>query len=157
MIIDSKCRTCSGTTKPLGLLYRCESKDCFSVFWDKKEVKRRLNKSVGDPKQILDEICKEAKVPEIDKGNYFVYVLRMKGKTKGQERVYVGQTGIHPHKRYLQHIVGLKSAPKAKTKKFATALINFEGPFLNRAIAEDREASLADELRNSGKDALGGH
>ena len=157
MIIDVKCRACSNATKPVGLLYRCSSEVCSSVFWDKKEVKRRLNKSSSDPKLILNEICKDAGVPQADKGSYFVYVLRMKGKTKGQERLYVGETSVHPYQRYLQHIVGYKSAPKAQTKKFATALVSFEGPFLNRSIAKQRETQLAEELRQSGKDALGGH
>ena len=157
MIIDTKCRTCGSKTKPQGLLYFCSSKSCSSVFWDKRTAKRRLNKSADEPRIVLTKICVEAEVPTPDKGQYFVYVLRMKGKTKGQERVYVGQTSRHPYERYLQHIVGFKSAPKAKTKKFATALISFEGPIATRDAAEKREVELAEELRQAGKDALGGH
>ena len=99
----------------------------------------------------------EAEVPTHYKGQYFVYVLRMMGKTKGQERVYVGQTSRYPYERYLQHIVGFKSAPKAKTKKFATALISFEVPIATQAKAKKREVELAEKLRQAGKDALGGH
>ena len=50
-----------------------------------------------------------------------------------------------------------KPAPKAQTKKFANAFVSFEGPFPKPSIAKQREVQLAEELRNSGKDGLGGH
>ena len=88
---------------------------------------------------------------------FFVYVLRMKGRSEGRERVYVGETCLHPYERYLKHIAGHKSAPKAQTKKFATALISFEVLLDSRDAAKERETKLAKEFIKLRKDVKGGH
>jgi len=88
---------------------------------------------------------------------FFVDVLPMKGRSEGRERVYVGETSLHPYERYLKHIAGHKSAPKTQTKKFATALISFEVLLDSRDAAKERETDLAKELIKLGKDVKGGH
>ena len=156
MIKNLKCRVCDSETTVRGLLYRCTSKTCQSVFWDKRAVKKRIRALPVDVKATLELICKEASIPTVTANEFFVYVLRMKGRSEGRERVYVGETSLHPYERYLKHIAGYKSAPKAKTKEFATALISFEVLLGSRDAAKERETELAEELRKLGKDVKGG-
>ena len=146
MVINVKCRNCGSKTNNIGLLYKCVSTTCDSVFWDKREVKKRIKDSDQSVRDTLKEICLEALIPETQPGEFYVYVLRMKGRSEGRERVYVGETSLHPYERYLKHIAGYKSAPKAKTKKFATALIFFEVLLGSRDAAKERESELAEEL-----------
>ena len=157
MIKNLKCRVCGSETTLRGLLYRCASKTCQSVFWDKRAVKKRIRALPDDIKGTLELICKEAAIPKVTANEFYVYVLRMKGRSEGRERVYVGETSLHPYERYLKHIAGYKSAPKAKTKKFATALIFFEVLLGSRDAAKERESELAEELIKLGKDVKGGH
>jgi hypothetical protein len=63
-------------------------------------------------------------------------------------------TGLHPHERYLNHIIGYKASSRAK--KFATALISFEGP-MPYETAKEYEPQVADELRQKGFNIHGGH
>ena len=63
-------------------------------------------------------------------------------------------TGLHPHERYLNHIIGYKASTRAK--RFATALISFEGPMPSE-LAKEREPELANELRDKGFNVHGGH
>ena len=157
MIKNLKCRVCGSEATVRGLLYRCGSKTCQSVFWDKRAVKKRIRSLPDDVKATLELISKEASIPKVAANEFFVYVLRMKGRSEGRERVYVGETSLHPYERYLKHIAGYKSAPKAQTKKFATALISFEVLLGSRDAAQGRETGLAEELIKLGKDVKGGH
>ena len=157
MIKSLKCRVCGSETTVTGFLYRCGSKTCQSVFWDKRAVKKRIRALPDDIKATLELICREASIPKVTANEFFVYVLRMKGRSEGRERVYVGETSLHPYERYLKHIAGYKSAPKAQTKEFATALISFEVLLDSRDAAKERETELAKELIKLGKDVKGGH
>ena len=150
MVINVKCRNCGSKTNNIGLLYKCVSTTCDSVFWDKREVKKRIKDSDQSVRDTLKEICLEALIPETQPGEFYVYVLRMRGKSGGKERVYVGETGLHPYERYLKHIAGYKAAPMAQTKKYATALKFFEGPLTTREAGKAREKQLAVELRSNG-------
>ena len=123
-------------------MHECQNKLCKGVYWDKAEVKKRFR---NDP-DALNRILEEAKVPADikSKKSHFVYILRLKGESNA---VYVGMTGHHPYRRYLNHIRGYKSSKH--TKKRATALIAFEGPMpLDKA--KKREPELGLELEQQG-------
>jgi len=146
---NNKCRICGLPTKKTGLLYRCQDKQCLGVYWDKSGVKKRFR---NEP-DALNSILEEAKVPADikSKKSHFVYTLRLKGESNA---VYVGMTGHHPYRRYLNHIRGYKSSKH--TKKRATALKAFEGP-MTRDRAEKREPELREELELKDFIVYGGH
>ena len=146
---NNKCRICGSPTKKTGLLYRCQDKQCLGVYWDKSGVKKRFR---NEP-DALNSILEEAKVPADikSKKSRFVYTLRLKGESNA---VYVGMTGHHPYRRYLNHIRGYKSSKH--TKKRATALKAFEGP-MTRDRAEKREPELREELELKDFIVYGGH
>ena len=123
-------------------MYECQNKLCKGVYWDKAEVKKRFR---NDP-DALNRILEEAKVPADikSKKSQFVYILRLKGESNA---VYVGMTGHHPYRRYLNHIRGYKSG--RHTKHRATALIRFEGP-MPHDKAKKREPELGLELEQQG-------
>ena len=138
---DTKCRVCSKDGKFYGLLFKCSH--CSAVHWDKSKIKKKFNKiEKKSPEWNLtkETILKEAETPK-SKGHY-VYTLRLKSQPK---YLYVGLTGLHPYERYLNHIIGHKASKYAK--KYATALIEFEGP-MKYDIAEEREKSRANEWRD---------
>ena len=60
---------------------------------------------------------------------------------------------MYPYERYLNHIIGHKASKYAK--KYATALIEFEGP-MKYNIAEEREKSRGNEWRADGYTVKGG-
>ena len=159
-----KCRECGSGTLKEGYLFKCLDKNncnCRTVFWDKGKVKKSLRgyeKGKDDWYEKMQELLTDACVPKTENEKY-VYTIRMKGKlckrakTKKGRKVYVGQTGLHPYERYLNHISGYKSARKSK---LFTALINFEGP-LDKAIdPEKREEEIAIELYKEGWEVHGG-
>ena len=139
---NNKCRICGSPTKKTGLLYRCQGKECPGVYWDKSGVKKRFR---NEP-DALNRILEEAKVPEDikSKKSHFVYILRLKGESNA---VYVGMTGHHPYRRYLNHIRGYKSSKYTKNR--ATALVGFEGPMIyNKAVERELELGLEYEQKN---------
>ena len=138
---DAKCRVCSKDGKFYGLLFKCSN--CSAVYWEKSKIKKqfyKIEKNSPEWNLIKETILKEAETPK-SKGHY-VYTLRLKSKPK---YLYVGLTGMHPYERYLNHIIGHKASKYAK--KYATALIEFEGP-MKYDIAEEREKSRANEWRD---------
>lgn len=143
------CRICASPTEKTGHLYRCQNPRCGGVYWDKKQVKRLLNQAPEN----LESILRDAEVPEDLQGPnaYFVYVLRLR---RAVNAVYVGMTGHHPYRRYLNHITNNRASRHAR--KNATALINYEGP-MTKTQAEKRERELAEQLRLEGKLVRGGH
>lgn len=143
------CRICASPTEKTGHLYRCQNPICGGVYWDKKQVKRLLNQAPEN----LASILRDAEVPEDLQGPnaYFVYVLRLR---RAVNAVYVGMTGHHPYRRYLNHITNNRASRHAR--KNATALINYEGP-MTKTQAEKRERELAEQLRLEGKLVRGGH
>ena len=146
---NNKCRICGSPAKKTGLLYRCQDKQCLGVYWDKSGVKKRFR---NDPDALI-RILEEAKVPADikSKKSFFVYILRLKGESNA---IYVGMTGHHPYRRYLNHIRGYKSSKH--TKKRTTALIAFEGPMIY-AKAKKREPELREELELKDFIVYGGH
>ena len=145
-----ECRVCKAPTHVHNLLHYCTNEACGCVHWDKPAVRKKaklLRKNMTLKKKFLQE----SKVPLDDLGGHFVYQLRLRGKLNS---VYIGMTGLHPHHRYLNHIIGHKASSRAR--KYATALIHIEGP-MKYELAVKREAALADELRLLDYDVHGGH
>ena len=146
---DVNCRVCGKATERSGYLYRCKKKTCAAAHWDRSAV---LREDLKD-KTVLERVLEDAGVPiygsEQESGH--VYVLRLRGEPNA---VYVGETGLHPYHRYLNHLRGHK-ASKWVTKS-ATALVKFEGP-MSRERAKNRERTLAGHLRRKGMTVRGGH
>ena len=157
-MIGSKCRVCKGKTIRAGFLYRCRNKKCSSVFWDKTNVKKSIKEDPNNIEKIVDK----ARIPKTKKGYHYVYVLRMRQNPNDKGRPYkpteyVGETALHPYRRYLHHIIGKKDAKRAGTKKYATALIYFKGKKMNRTEGELQEKKLIEERKALGINVLGGH
>jgi len=150
MTIDEKprCRVCNSLALEKNYLFYCQSKTCDAVYW---KINKTLKKDLKDDKIKKLIFLIESGVPINQKKGHYVYKLRLKGEVNS---IYVGMTGLHPHERYLNHIIGYKAS--SRPKKFATALISFEGPMTYEA-AKEYEPQLADELRQKGFIVHGGH
>ena len=144
------CRVCKAPTTVHNLLHYCTSETCGSVYWDKPAVLRKAQ-LLKDNMDVKKEFLRKSRVPLEDLGGKFVYQLRLRG---GLNSVYIGRTGLHPHHRYLNHIIGYQAASRAKN--YATVLITFEGP-MQHELAVKREVDWANELRELGYDVHGGH
>jgi len=119
MTIDEKprCRVCNSLALEKNYLFYCQSKTCDAVYW---KINKTLKKDLKDDKIKKLIFLIESGVPINQKKGHYVYKLRLKGEVNS---IYVGMTGLHPHERYLNHIIGYKASFRAK--KFATALISF--------------------------------
>jgi len=144
------CRVCKAPTTVHNLLHYCTAETCGSVHWDKPAVRRKA-RLLKENMDLKKEFLLKSRVPLEDLGGKFVYQLRLRG---GLNSVYIGMTGLHPHHRYLNHIIGYQAA--ARAKNYATALISFEGP-MQHELAVRREVDWANELRELGYDVHGGH
>ena len=145
---NPRCRVCNSVALEKNYLFYCQSELCDSVYWN---INKTLKKDLKDDKIKKLIFLIESGVPINQKKGHYVYKLRLKGELNS---IYVGMTGLHPHERYLNHIIGYKASSRAK--KFATALISFEGPMPYKT-AKEYEPQLADELRQRGFIAHGGH
>ena len=144
----TRCRVCNSIALEKNYLFYCQSELCDSVYW---KINKTLKKELKDDKNKKLNFLIESGVPTNQKKGHYVYKLRLKGELNS---IYVGMTGLHPHERYLNHIIGYKASSRAK--KFATALISFEGP-MPYETAKEYEPQLADELREKGFNIHGGH
>lgn len=159
-MIDTTCRVCKGDTKQIGLLFRCIKKKCGAVFWDKTAVKKKIKENPRNKEVII----RDAEIPDVQNGAHFVYILRMRQRKKKQEidkpfvpTEYIGETALHPYKRYLNHIIGNKHSKRHRTDKYATALTYFKGAKMTREVGIDKERALIAERKKLGIRALGGH
>ena len=148
---EENCRICGSNTIEKNNLCYCQSTGCSSVYWRKNSAFNKIKKDLKQDRNLKKEFLAKAGVPTDLINGHFVYQLRLKGEVNS---VYVGLTGLHPHERYLNHIIGYQAA--ARPKRFATALICFEGPMAYN-LAIDREPELANELRVKGFNVHGGH
>ena len=148
---EENCRICGSNTIEKNNLCYCQSTSCSSVYWRKNSAFNKIKKDLKQDRNLKKEFLAKAGVPTDLINGHFVYQLRLKGEVNS---VYVGLTGLHPHERYLNHIIGYQAA--ARPKRFATALICFEGPMAYN-LAIDREPELANELRVKGFNVHGGH
>jgi len=144
------CRVCKAQTIVHNLLHYCTSEACGAVHWDKPAVRKKA-KLLRKNMDLKKDFLQQSRVPLEDLGGHFVYQLRLRG---GLNSVYIGMTGLHPHHRYLNHIIGYKAS--SRPRKYATALISFEGPVTYERAVE-REVDWANELRELNYDVHGGH
>ena len=143
------CRVCNGKGHFDGLLFKCSS--CSAVHWDKIKVKKLFNKikkNTDEWSNLKKEILLDARIPKFE--GHYVYTLRLRSKHK---YLYVGMTGLHPYERFLNHLIGYKSSKFAK--RFATALIEFEGPMKYEIARDEREKGRANEYRAEGFEVEG--
>ena len=145
---NPRCRVCNSVALEKNYLFYCHSELCDSVYWN---ISKTLKKDLKDDKIKKLNFLIESGVPTNQKKGHYVYKLRLRGELNS---IYVGMTGLHPHERYLNHIIGYKAS--SRPKRFATALISFEGPMPYKA-AEVYEPQLAEELRQKGFIVHGGH
>lgn len=150
-----RCRHCRANTIPCDFdgnimkepyLYRCIKQDCGIFFWHRNVLREFNNTEKPDStnnKQIEKELIKKFKIP---KGNgRSAYVIKLSKKKDEKERtVYVGETGHHPLRRYLQHLRGYKSGKGHATKR-GKYLLYFE---LGVKDSKAREKELAEELES---------
>ena len=143
-----RCRICKEQVSRNGYLYKCKKSMGMHAFWHRSV----LSENLGDD-EVLKGILDEANIPTVKrkKSSHFVYVIKLSGKPK--DSVYVGMTGHHPYQRYLNHLRYYKASRYVFRR--GQSLQYFEGPMTN-SEAKDREASLADELRDKFK-VYGGH
>ena len=146
-----KCRVCGSVSINKSHLFYCQSNSCSAVFWHKDAVFKKVKKNLKQNRELKKAFLVDAGVPVDSHEGHFVYRLRLRGEPNS---VYVGMTGLHPHERYLNHIIGYQAS--SRVKRFATALIGFEGPMAYE-IAQEREPELANELREKGFNVHGGH
>ena len=147
----------------IGLLYRCSTKECKTVRWDKTEVRVRVKKFYKGSKRWKKEVSKillESGVEPEKKYQYHVYKLKMSGELKPRanrldgEKVYIGQTGLHPYQRYLHHILGYQTTRVSNTYELASDLIGFHGPYYRTDI-KDAEKTISVELHMLGFEVYG--
>lgn len=137
-----KCRVCNSAGSELGHLFRCGDKKCGAAHWDKSAVKKVSEELKNE--EFFKTFIKNAGLEYYSKGQFFVYILRLKGEANA---IYVGRTGLNPYVRYLNHIRGYKSSKHAR--KRATALIGFEGPMpYEQSVAREKE--LAEKMKSDG-------
>lgn len=148
--MSEECRVCKAQTEVHHFLHYCTAETCCSVHWDKHAIRKQA-KLLKENMNLKKEFLQKSRVPLENLGGHFVYQLRLRG---GLNSVYIGMTGLHPHHRYLNHIIGYQASSRAK--RYATALISFEGP-MKYEMAVKREVAWANELRDLGYDVHGGH
>ena len=127
-------------------LYQCTKSDCGTFFWHRSVLKEFNNKEKPDSdtnKTIEKDIIKKFKIPKgYGRSAYVIKLSRKEGEE--QKAVYVGETGHHPLRRYLQHLRGYKSGKGHATKR-ATYLLDFE---LGVKDSKKREKEWAKELES---------
>jgi hypothetical protein len=127
-------------------LYQCTKSNCGTFFWHRNVLKEFNNKEKPDSdtnKTIEKDIIKKFKIPKgYGRSAYVIKLSRKEGEE--QKAVYVGETGHHPLRRYLQHLRGYKSGKGHATKR-ATYLLDFE---LGVKDSKKREKEWAKELES---------
>ena len=127
-------------------LYQCTKSNCNIFFWHRnvlKEFKNKEKPNSDTNKAIEKDIIKKFKIPKgYGRSAYVIKLSRKEGEE--QKAVYVGETGHHPLRRYLQHLRGYKSGKGHATKR-ATYLLDFE---LGVKDSKKREKEWAKELES---------
>jgi len=150
-----KCRHCRAKAIPCNFygnemkepyLYQCTKSDCSTFFWHRNVLKEfNLNEPKSDKNWKIEEnLIKKFKIPKssFPRGAYVIKLSRKPGETK--DSVYIGETGQHPLRRYLQHIRGYLSG-KGHAKKRAKYLLSYETKIKDSKL---REKELKDELKD---------
>ena len=161
-----KCRHCKSLAKSSNFngegvesnfLYKCQVIKCGVFFWHRR-VLREFD--LNDPSAIVNEqreqkVCDDLSIP-LNLRERFVYVIKLhRDEGEVTDTVYVGETGHHPLRRYLQHLRGYKSG-KNHVKKRGKYLLSFEEGFKTVKQSQDRERALAHQLSNKFL-VVGGH
>ena len=131
-------------------LYKCPEEKCGRYFWHRNVLREfdRKNMRSNENKEKEDNICKELKIPEQSKDEFFVYVIKLNKKEgDNKDSVYVGETNHHPLKRYLQHLRGYQK--KTEVTKRGYYLWKIESGYKTREASKRREKELAEELREN--------
>ena len=131
-------------------LYKCPEEKCGRYFWHRNVLREfdRKNMRSNENKEKEDNICKELKIPEQSKDEFFVYVIKLNKKEgDNKDSVYVGETNHHPLKRYLQHLRGYQK--KTEVTKRGYYLWKIESGYKTREAVKRREKELAEELREN--------
>ena len=151
-----KCRHCRAKATPCNYygsemkepyLYRCTKKDCGTFFWHRnvlQEFNLKDDPKSDQNKRIEENLVKKFKIPKSSypRAAYVIKLSRKSGETK--DSVYIGETGHHPLRRYLQHIRGYNSG-KGHAKKRAKYLLSYETEIKD---SKKREKELGEELQD---------
>jgi len=150
-----KCRHCRakaiscnfyGNEMKQPYLYQCTKSDCGTFFWHRnvlKEFDLKEDPKSYKNKKIEESLIKKFKIPKSSypRGAYVIKLSRKPGEIK--DSVYIGETGHHPLRRYLQHIRGYLSG-KGHAKKRAKYLLSYETKIKDSKL---RERELGKELK----------
>ena len=150
-----KCRHCRATAQSSNLLgqkvehkylYKCERKECGRFFWH-RQVLKLFNPDCPKSKKnraIEEELCEYFRIPirQKERSVYVIKLSRNTGETK--DTVYVGETGQHPLRRYLQHLRGYKSSKHVERR--GKYLLSIEKGFKTDDESKNREKELASQL-----------
>jgi hypothetical protein len=150
-----KCRHCRATAQSSNLLgqkverkylYKCERKECGRFFWH-RQVLKLFNPDCPKSKKnqaIEKELCEYFRIPirQKERSVYVIKLSRNTGETK--DTVYVGETGQHPLRRYLQHLRGYKSSKHVERR--GKYLLSIEKGFKTDDESKNREKELASQL-----------
>ena len=150
-----KCRHCRATAQSSNFLgrkvegkylYKCERKECGRFFWH-RQVLDEFNLNCPKSKAnwaIEEKLCEYFRIP-IDQNGRSVYVIKLSRNTgETKDTVYVGETGHHPLRRYLQHLRGYKSAKHVMLR--GKYLLSIEKGFKTNDESKNREKELASQL-----------
>ena len=138
-------------------LFKCQTKLCGRFFWHRRVLKEfdLIDPYSSQNKIIEKSLCEALKIPTNLKARS-VYVIKLsRGKDENIDTVYVGETGNHPLKRYLQHLRGYKSG-KQHVKNRGKYLLGYEEGFKTADDSKYREKELANELKEHYL-VVGGH
>ncbi len=141
-----KCPVCkAGSSVIKGELIACSS--CSARWWSSDAIHR-----VGDAKEYAYQYSQDAGlIPKsYIEPHHWVYVIAL--KPEPTKELYVGQTGLSPEHRFLNHKRGYKAGKMAK--KHGLAIVKVEGPMTGDE-SRLREKALISELREKGFEVYG--
>jgi hypothetical protein len=150
---EERCSYCGGMTFVSAEVLR-QCSECQGAWWNNPRIEGRLPRKISNEDPLLLQLLEACAIPQWVSKESYVYVLEIDFENKCDH--YVGQTGLHPLHRLLNHVRRHGAAPSVKGD--VVGLRYFEGLMSNKE-SEDRESLLFDELTQSGEwgAICGGH
>ena len=151
-----KCRHCKAPAQSSNFLgefiekqylFKCKTKKCGRFYWHRRILSEfDMHDPYSSENKIKEnELCEDLKIPNHLESRS-VYVIKL-SRSEGEktDTVYVGETGRHPLRRYLQHLRGYKSGKKY-VKNRGKYLLSLESGLKTVEESRKREKELASEL-----------
>ncbi len=151
-----KCRHCKAPAQSSNFLgesidkqylFKCQKKKCGRFFLHRRVLSEfDMHEPYSSENKVKEnELCEDLKIPNHLK-HRSAYVIKL-SRNEGEktDTVYVGETGHHPLRRYLQHLRGYKSGRK-HVKDRGKYLLSFEGGLKTVEASINREKELGSQL-----------